>query len=181
MHNRTIASLGCKFLGIYALIKSISLFGQIFQMYSFAKDDSSFGIALIISTSIPSILMLAVAIVLIIGSNRFAEKMVDTKNNQSINQNISTLDLQTIAFSVVGLVLLLMSFPKMMQICWNVYVIKSAGDNRNIAEIISKTWSFALATGVQFIIGFILFIGSELFSSLWHKAVKRLRYERNIT
>ena len=126
-------------------------------------------------------LMVATSIGLILCSNRFADKMVDTKDDKSTKQNISSLELQTIAFAIVGLVLLIMSFPKMMQIGWNVHVIKSAGDQRNLTEIIRNTWSFALSTGVQFVIGFILFIGSEIFSSLWYKAVKRLRYERNIT
>lgn len=76
---------------------------------------------------------------------------------------------------------LLLSIPKMAQIGWNIYVAKSAGYESNAAEILRNTWRFALAAGVQFLIGFFLFIGAELFSTLWYKSVKRLKYERNIT
>ena len=181
MLKRTIASLGCKFLGIYALIQAIPLFGQIIQLYTFAKDDPLFGIGIVLSTSIPFILMVTAAGVLLFYSNRIADRMIGTGNDEPETQNISAMELQTIAFSIVGLILMLMSFPKMMQIGYNVYAMKSAGDERNVVEIIHRTWSFALATGVQFVIGFILFIGSEIFSSLWRKAVQRFRYERNIT
>jgi hypothetical protein len=181
MNARTIASLGCKFLGIYALIQAIPLFGQIFQMYAFAKDEPAFGIAIVLSTSIPFLLMVTTAIVLFLYSNRIAEKIIAAQKDGPTNNNISSRELQSIAFSIVGLVLLLMAFPKVVQIGWNIYSIKSIGDERTVAEILRKTWSFALSTGVQFVIGAILFIGSELISSLWHKAIKRLRYERKIT
>jgi hypothetical protein len=181
MQIRTIASLGCKFLGIYALIQAIPLFGQIFQMYAFAKDEPPFGLVIVLSTSVPFILMVALAIVLFLYSNRIADIMIVIQKDEPTNNGISSRDLQSIAFSIVGLVLLLMSLPKVVQIGWNVYSIKSLGDESNVSEIIRRTWSFALATGVQFVIGFILFLGSELLSSLWHKAIKRLRYERNIT
>lgn len=181
MYTRTLASLGCKFLAIYALIQAVPLLGQIFQIYSFTKNDPSFGISVVFSTSIPFILMLAVAVILFLYSYRIADKMIGTKDDESTHFSISAIEFQTVAFSIVGLVLLLLSFPKILQIIWNAYAIKSAGDERSTAELIMNTWSFALATGLQFVIGFVLFIGAELLATLWYKAIKRLRYERNIT
>ena len=181
MDKQLIASLGCKFLGIYALLESIPLFGNIFQMYSFASGEPAFGITLVLSTSIPFILMFVSAIALIVFSNRFADKMTGPKSESDLGQSVTFSEMQSIAFSVVGLVLLLLSFPKMVQVGWNIYAVKAAGDERNVAEIARSTWSFALSTGLQFVIGFVLFIGADLFSTLWHKAVQRLKYERNIT
>ena len=77
--------------------------------------------------------------------------------------------------------MIVLAFPKIIQIIGNVYALKTAGDERNVSELISNIWSYATATGFQFIIGIFLFIGSELISSGWHFIVKRLRYERNIT
>lgn len=181
MDIHQLASLGCKFLGIYALLESIKLFGNIFQMYSFAGGEPDFGISVVLSTSLPFILMFVSAIALILFSNKFAGKMTDNKRDVNSNNAVSINNFQSIAFSIVGLILIILSLPKMTQIGWNLYAIKSAGDERNITEILHSTWSFALATGVQFVIGFALFIGAELFSSIWSKSVKRIRYERNIT
>lgn len=181
MDSHQIASLGCKLLGIYALLESIQLFGHIFQMYAFARNDPVFGVFTVLTTTIPFIVMLAFGAVLILNSDGIAYKIKCLKNSGQQPQAVSFKELQTIAFSIVGLVLLVLSIPKMMQIGWNIYAVKSAGDERNVAAILSNTWSFALSTGVQFLIGFILFIGAELFSTLWHKSIKRLKYERNIT
>jgi len=95
--------------------------------------------------------------------------------------SFSTKDIQSIAFSVVGLLMIVLTFPKIIQIIGNVHALKAAGDERNVSELISNTWSYVAATGFQFIIGIFLFIGSELLSSVWHFIVKRLRYEKNIT
>ncbi len=181
MDKQLVASLGCKFLGIYALLESIPLFGNIFQTYAFASGEPAFGMALILSTSIPFVLLVSSAIALIVFSNKFANKMIDLEGEENSGQTITFKDLQSIAFSVVGLVLLLLSLPKMVQIGCNIYAVKAAGDERNVAEIVRNTWSFALATGIQFVIGFVLFIGADLFSTLWYKSVKRLKHERNIT
>jgi len=125
--------------------------------------------------------MFSFALALIAFSDKFANRMTDLNEKEDSHQGMAFKDLQSIAFSVVGLVLLLLSLPKVAQIGWNIYAVKSAGDERNVAEIVRNTWSFALATGIQFIIGFVLFIGAELFSTLWHKAILRLKHERNIT
>ena len=176
-----LASLGCKFLGIYALLESIKLFGNISQMYSLASSEPAFGISVVLSTSLPFILMFASAIVLVLFSNKLADKMIENKRGQNSTEVVSIDNIQSIAFSILGLVLIVFALPKIIQIGWNLFVIKSAGDERNITQLLQGTWSFAIATGVQFFIGFALFFGAELFSSLWRMSIKRIKYERNIT
>jgi hypothetical protein len=175
MDKHQIASLGCKFLGIYALLESIPLFGNIFQIYVLAKGESAFGIAVVLSTAVPFMLMIACAAALILFSNRFADKMIDCKSDESSNQGVSLEDIQAVAFSIAGLVLLVLSLPKMVQIGWNIYALKAVGNQRHAAEILKNTWSIALAAGLQFIIGLVLFIGAALLAKVWHKTVRRLR------
>ena len=90
-------------------------------------------------------------------------------------------EIQSIAFSVVGLVMIVLAIPKIFQIGWNIHSLQSAGDQRNTQELLMQNWSFTLATVIQFAIGIFLFIGSELLSSGWHFVVNRLKYEKNIT
>jgi hypothetical protein len=181
MVNKQIASLGCKFLGIYALIQSIPLIGNFFQMLSLVKDDPSFGVGLFLSTFLPFLIMAASGLALIIFSRKFAHKMVPSVSVTLAEQGLSSKDIQSIAFSVVGLVLIVIAIPKIFQIGWNIYALQSAGDQRNTQELLQRNWSFTLATGIQFIIGLFLYIGSELIATAWHFIITRLKYEKNIT
>ena len=180
MDKIIIASLASKFLGIYALIQSIPLISSISQLIAFAKDDPLLSFRLIIASIIPALLMATAGMILIIFSTKIAKKMLPEEQAQT-KGSFSTKDIQSIAFSVVGLLMIVLTFPKIIQIIGNVHALKAAGDERNVSELISNTWSYAAATGFQFIIGIFLFIGSELLSSVWHFIVKRLRYEKNIT
>ena len=176
MDKVIIASLASKFLGIYALIQSIPLIGSISQLIAFAKDDPSLSFRLIIASIIPALLMAMTGIVLIILSNKIANKMLSGEKIQT-ETNVSPKDIQSIAFSVVGLLLIVLAFPKIIQVVLNIYSLKSAGDERNVSELIMNNWNYTISIGLQLIIGIFLFIGGELLSSAWHFIIKRLRYE----
>lgn len=180
MDKKQIASLGCKFLAIYSIIQSIVLLGSALQISAFAKDDPSFGVVLLLFTFFPFLIMAALGISLLVFSNRFAQMMVPANSGLITETGLSSKEVQSIAFSVVGLVMLALAIPKILQIGWNVYALQSAGDQRTTQELLQRNWSFTLATGIQFLIGFFLFIGSELLSSAWHFIIKRLKYEKNI-
>ena len=181
MDFKQIASIGCKFLGIYSIIQSIPLLGNIFQVFAFAKEDSSLSSNLVISTALPFFLMAFLGIALFFFSNTFARKMVPLNELGTSDNYFTPKDFQVIAFSIVGILMIVIAIPKIFQIGWNVHALKSAGDQRNIQELMTENLSFALATGIQFIVGFLLFIGSDLLSSGWHFIVRRLKYEKNIT
>lgn len=181
MDKKQIASLGCKFLGIYSIIQSIPLLGNVFQVFAFAKDDSSFGVSLLLSALLPFLMMAALGIGLLVFSDKFAQKMASANFSVNSHNSLSAKDLQSIAFSVVGLVMIALAIPKIFQIGWNVHALQSAGDQRDFQELLRQNWSFTLATGIQFLIGIFLFIGSELLSSGWHFIIRRLKYEKNIT
>ena len=179
MVNRQIASLGCKFLGIYSILQSIPLFGNVLQVFSFATDDSSLTTNLLLSTFLPLLMIAALGIALLIFSNKFAQKMVPENAGKDTTASLSAKEIQTIAFSVVGLVMIVLAIPKIFQIGWNIHSLQSAGDQRNTQELLMQNWSFTLATVIQFVIGIFLFIGSELLSSFWHVIIKRLKFEKN--
>jgi len=181
MDKIQIASLGCKFLGIYSIIQSIPLLGNVLQIFALAKDDTSSGVSLFLSAFLPFLMMATWGVALLIFSNKFAQKMVSANIEEPAGTVLSTKDLQSIAFSIVGLVMIVLAIPKIFQIGWNIHTLQSAGDQRGIQELLMQNWSFTLATVIQFVIGIFLFIGSELLSSGWHFIIRRLKYEKNIT
>ncbi len=181
MTKTQIASLGCKFLGIYALIQAVPLLGNAFQIVAFAEYKPSPSIMVIFASYGTFFLMALLGLALLLFSNKFAQKMAPPESSISSGDRPTAKDIQAIAFSVVGLVLIAHTIPSIFNIAWNIYAIKTAGDQRPVAELLSKEWGFRLAVAVKFIIGIILFFGAELLSTLWHVLIKRLRYERNIT
>ncbi len=180
MDRKQIAILGCKFLGLYAFIQSIPLMGGIFQVIAFAKDDPALTIGLFIASCVPTIMMAGFGIFLFFYSETFALKMLSNDQINGDFKNPSSKDIQTIAFSIVGLIMVVLAIPKIGQIALNAYSLKSAGDQRNVQQLLSQNWAFTLQTALQFIIGFFLFIGSELLSSAWHFVINRLKHERKI-
>lgn len=181
MDKTQIASLGCKFLGIYSLLQSIPLLGNVLQVLAFVKEEASFGVGLFLSALLPFLLMAVLGFALLIFSKKFAQKMVSEDIEKGAASSLSSKEIQSIAFSVVGLVLIVLAIPKIFQIGWYIHSLQSAGDQRNTQDLLMRNWSFTLATGIQFLIGIFLFIGSELLSSGWHFIIKRLKYEKNIT
>ncbi len=178
MDRVIIASLTSKFLGLYTLIQSIPLIGNISQMFVFAGDDPSLNFKSAIAFTTPAISMVVSGLFLIICSNKIAKQMLpkEIKNPEVI---VSNKDIQSIAFSVVGLVMIVLAFPKIIQIIGNVYALKTIGDESQVTSIVLNNWTYAIVAGFQFIGGLFLFIGGELLSSGWHFIIKRLRYEKN--
>jgi len=81
---------------------------------------------------------------------------------------LSSEDMQTIAFSVVGLLLLTRAFPGL---CRVILQISSALRFKNFSALITRTGILqnSVVAVVQLALGLYLFLGSKGLSGLWHK------------
>jgi hypothetical protein len=182
MTTQKIASLALKIVGIYSIIQFIEQIRALVHAIGFSFAEPPIRPTMIIGASISSALLLGLSILLLAFSNRLARKLFP-EDDPIENLHFDDLkNLQSIAFSIVGVVIFAVAIPKIFQISATIYALQKSGYEIPVAERISKeTFAFGVATIIQLIIGLLLFLGGPSLSNLWQKFVNRIEYERNIT
>lgn len=177
-----IASLSLKILGIYSFIQSIPLIRAFVHAIGFPVDEPTMRLTLILGSCVSLVLFFGLGITLMLFSKPIAKRIV-TQNEQTVSLKATdTKVLQAIAFSVVGIVLMCLAIPKLFQLAVNISTLQQPGIETPMLEKISNdTLAFGVATGIQFIIGLLLFLGGQFLAQLWHLLVERFKYEKNIT
>jgi hypothetical protein len=80
---------------------------------------------------------------------------------------ITAKNIQTVAFSVVGVILIAVAIPKLVQVGANIQALVNAGDEVP-ANISAGTWAYSIGIAAQMLVGVLLFVGSKGLSSLWY-------------
>ena len=124
----------------------------------------------------PFVVLFVFSIVLWIYAESLSQFMISEKESAKLVEKIDThpsitsYDLQTIAFSVIGLILIAITIPDLFNMIPNLLKLNEldhlATDNLKMSTLIS-----ALAKIVQLLIGFGLFFGGKGISSM----LKRVR------
>jgi len=177
MTARKIASLFIRLVGCYALIQAIP---PVIAVTGFIASNPAAGRQNILPVLIPalvsfigSLVLLALAVAF---SEWFATRIVSEDNEVSLTiGNLSSRDIQSIAFSWLGIIVLLEGITKVIyRLSYYDYYGTSPG-------LISGSISFdtVIRTGVvanilEFIVGIVLFIYPRGMSNLWH-AIQRTK------
>jgi len=133
MTQNQIASLSLKLLGIYSIIQSIPLLKGISAVFAWRGSNME----MIAGGLRPDVLLFGILVsigllflgglCLIIFSDAFAKKMVQTKELSDSTTELSARNIQAIAFSVVGLVMVVIAIPHLVQLAANLSAMKLAG------------------------------------------------------
>ena len=108
--------------------------------------------------------------------------MVSDDSDVEVSKVIETKDLQTLAFSVVGIVLLAFSITKLFQLGVNIYTLYTPNiEDATKDKIFIETIAAAIGLIAQLIIGILLFVFGGSVSNLWHTLKDRFQHELNIT
>ena len=175
MTKREVASLALKLSGIYAFIVSVSSFDTMMFMIASVgaqcADHPGQGpnfALLAVGFVIPLLLLLFLGFYLIAASERLSRHIFPQDSAGEKTSPFSSEDMQTIAFSVVGLLLLTRAVPGL---CRVIFRISSALQYKNFSAIIIKTGIVqnSVIIVVQLVFGLYLFLGSKGLSGLWHK------------
>lgn len=182
MSSVQITALSLKILGIYSFIQSIPLIRAFVHAIGFPVEGPPMRLTLILGSSISLILFWGIGITLLFFSGLIAKRMVSQNEQIGSSKPADSKALQSIAFSVVGVVLICLAIPKLFQLSVNISVLQQPGIETPMrGKISNDTLAFGIAIGIQFLVGLFLFFGGEFLSGLWHMLVKRIQYEKNIT
>jgi hypothetical protein len=181
MNNIQIASLAFKLAGIFSISQAIPLLRQISEVIALKNSpffDSSFGQAFpgnyIFTGIIASIsLLILFGFILLFFSNTFSRKMFPQGSSPSTPETeITAKNIQAVAFSVVGVILIVIAIPKLVQIGANIQALANAGDGDPVRSISIGTWAYSIGLTVQMFIGILLFLGARGLSTLWYFSQK---------
>jgi hypothetical protein len=186
MNQNQIASLSLKLLGIYAIIEAIPLLRELSQVFVWrgSKIQMVGGQIqtdlLLIGILISFGLLSLVGFCLIYFSKSIATRM--TTKDEIITETtvLTARNIQSIVFSVVGLVMIVIAIPHLVQLAANLQALKSAGSEMVKQDISIGTWAYSIGIAVQFIVGLFLFFGGRCLSSLWYFFSENETNERNI-
>ncbi|MBI2413204.1 MAG: hypothetical protein HYV24_08350 [Deltaproteobacteria bacterium] len=160
-------SIAMKVLGIYAFINSIPLFGSLFSALAMYRQGGVFfeNNLYLIGGAISFLLMFGAGCVLVIFSDSLAKRVCGPGEFSSERFNIS--DLQSVAFSVTGLLIAILAIPDILLVFSNLYAKnRAAQEGVELVWKIEDEYVFAFSTAVQFILGIILFFGGKGLSNL---------------
>ena len=86
--------------------------------------------------------------------------------NTSTSQ-LSGRNVQTIAFSVLGVALIAWAIPELSKIFANIQLLKNAGDEFPTKGMDIGNKVYAIGLSIQFVMGLVLFFGAKGLSSIW--------------
>ena len=185
MTQNQIASLSLKLLGIYSIIEAIPILRELSQVFAWrgSKIEMEGGplhtdlLLIGIMTSVG--LLLLIGICLLFFSKTLAKRMITEEERINEATELTARNIQAIAFSVVGLVLIVIAIPDLVQLAANLQVLKSAGAESVKESIQIGTWVYSIGIAVQFIIGILLFLVGRGLSSIWF-FIQKMRPMKNI-
>ena len=179
---KQIAKLAIQVIGIYTIVSAIPLISAFINSLVLPIEGPLERTTIIISSLIPFILLIAAGYYLISKAKRLSEKIILDENKIDWNITIKSIDLQAVTFSIVGVILMVLTIPKLFQLGVNIYALQNTAEKFGAeAKLARDTVSFGISLLIQFILGLLLFFSGNTIANLWHKFVQRIQYEKNIT
>ncbi|MCK4828119.1 hypothetical protein KA005_70975 [bacterium] len=177
-----IAKLALQIIGIYSIVSAIPLISAFINSLGFPVEGPVARLTIMISSIIPFILLIATGCYLISKAKSISEIIISNEDKIDSNITIKSIDLQAIAFSIVGVILMVLTIPKLFQLGVNIYALQKTADKFGAEPRLARdTISFGVSLLIQFILGVLLFFSGNSIANLWHKFVHRIQYEKNIT
>ena len=182
MSRTQIVSLSLKLIGIYALIQAILMLRAVIHSFGFSSQEPSMGLTLILGSLIPFTLLIILGCLLLAASNRIARRMIFSEGHPEDFKGFTPMQIQAMAFSILGVILIVLPIPRLFQIASSIYAYqKTSADIVTKQKLATETIWYGIGLALQITIGILLFISGHSLANLWRKIVQRLKYEQNIT
>lgn len=180
MTKQELSQIALKILGIYALLESIQLISGVINVFGFPGDAPFIKSFIVLSMVVPFLILLWAGIFLIRKTDRITSKYFPSGSIENIDPKGSQI--QAIAFSVIGVVLVVTTIPKLSQLGVNIYALMSRTNELGTRfKLERETIGFGINLLSRFIIGILLFISGNSIANLWRRITDRIKYEAKIT
>lgn len=160
MRKRDILIIANKILGIYLLVRALEMLQTIGMAVStlpqLSSDEGMQGIWFLIGSIVPFLLLIAAGLCLIKCADSFATKLCVGEKINDMEGNIERDVLQEIAFSTLGVFVIVNAIPRITQIIVNLSI---QGQWRE--RVLLGTWGAIIGFVIQLAIGIFLIFGSK--------------------
>ena len=171
LSGKDIAILSCRILAVYSVISAakalnyLMILEQLFQ----GNIRPVTIIPIIMSSSIPSILLFAFGVALWLKAERVAAYMLPDREETSERLALSIEDVQSAAFSVVGVLVLAGAIPQLVQTASSIIIMHSLEYTSRNQWFLPHDIPRLAGLVVQLILGFWLFFGSRGLAGLYRR------------
>ena len=176
MSKREFTSVIVKLLGIYAIIQSLPLLqplGTLLGVISRVSDDFPHQAWLYVGMSVPFLLVVIVAILLLVCSGKIARFIIKDDGDLSLLSPLSSRQFQAICFSAVGVFVFLGALPQLSRLfmhLWQVFQLKKQYANGQFTQRpLISTCLAGIPVAIQCGLAIILFFRSTGLANLWHR------------
>ena len=180
MKNRELAEVLIKVLGIYALLQALPLFQYLAMVVSslFVTQNETISVIIQAINIVPILANIMVGLYLIKNGESISKKLFGEESKDLVDQEvINKTELQAIFFSGIGLLILIMAIPKVIQSVLSIYLYINESLDGEANRIFSNSWPNVLATTLQAAIGFFVFFQAQGITNMWRR-IQSMRYEK---
>jgi hypothetical protein len=170
LNEKVIATVACRVLSIYSIIKGLERSVYLITLpFLFEDIDKNALFSIIFIYVIPSITLIITAILLWVKASRISELIIPSSNESEINKiDLNIIELQSVAFSVVGLIVLVRLIPDTLDIIPQIKHL--SGDNVPFRSIFKLEIVISIVeTIIKLIIGLLLLFKSSGFVGMLRK------------
>lgn len=157
--KQEIASLACKLLGIYLIIQGINVFVNVF--YVDIMSPQQFLLNTITSLIVNFGVLILMGVLILLLSDKLSVIIVKKETDFQEDSGLKASDIQRVSFSIIGLLWLGNSIPKLVSVLVSYYGLSNISD----ASVRSSARLFgSLGAGgviAQLVLGLWLFLGSQ--------------------
>jgi hypothetical protein len=183
MTKQELSQIALKILGIFALLESVQLMSGFMNVFAFPEDILFNRYVLILSMILPLLVLVSAGIILIVRTEIIALKFFPTGPIENIDLKIDQI--QAIAFSIIGVALIVTAIPKLAQLGMNIYGLmyraNELGVDFTLFTLERDTIGLGINLSIRFILGVLLFVSGDSLANLWRRIKDRVRYESNIS
>lgn len=159
MNYKAISKISCKIISIYSFAKFIMFFQRFFYHIFYQNrliqiEQNS------VLLSLPFFLLLFLSIILWVYADKISSFMVKKPINSSNTISLDYVELQAIAFSVVGVIMLINSIPEIISLGINIKLLVSE-DIANIEMLLIMDKIKIIGYVIKTILGLWLLLGSS--------------------
>jgi hypothetical protein len=171
MTKYEIASLAYKLAGIFAIALAITIFplmGEVFNIIALGSLGALVNLLMGAALVVPFGLMLLLGIALILRSQLFAERTFQS-SDEADARKCTTRDAQSLAFSVVGIVLVGFAIPALVSALLRYYDVSQTAFVADGSSVQRQLLPQIIGPSIQALFGIGLFLGSNTVSDIWHR------------
>lgn len=158
-------------LGIYCFIEAFVLMQGLYFAFTMPAEFSADIPKMLIASTLPSLFLILIGAILIVFSKKLANIITPSVDIEQTNLEYSLRDIQSILFSVVGVLVFLSAIPRMFT--WISQLVSLiANDNHGLpynSKGIRDNWISLTLSIVQMSLGIGLFFGAKKLSSYWYR------------